>query len=334
MKRLLLISLVGFASVACDDDEPVIQEDPGPIVAAMGIPISLRQDSTIPDGIHVEVGTERVRVNGTTVQMIDGGKLVADSKASDAPDAPPLVGLAGALKSASGLAKISMHVNTPYATMLEILETLQKAGVRRLAFQVRAPGETQNLSWMVLDNLSIADPPTPPAEGEIETPHPKAPEWDAFVKHWKAINEACRAGHYVDCDARQEHVAEGGKLRINMLGRGRALQVEFERYGAPKDEGSAEGGGGEMLDGLAAAPSEEEVVVKRDRAVFTWQFAGATDADSAIGRAFGPVCKTRECPVNFRADEKTPSMRVISFIGAAFPSGSEEPLITLIRPEG
>lgn len=344
MKRLphtrsVLAFLVFFSfslgAWACDDDEPVVQEDPGPIVAPMGIPISLRQDTGIPDGVHVEVGTSRVRVNGTTVQKIDAGKLVDKAAEGAASEEAPLVGLSGALANAPGLARISMHVNTPYSTMVEVLDTLHKAGVRKFAFQVRAPGETQNTSWMVLENLSVEDPPTPPAEGEVETPHPKAPQWDAFVKHWQAINDACRANHYVDCDARQEHVEEGGKLRINMLARGSALQVEFERYGAAKDEGApVGGGGGDMLEGLAPEPSAEEVVEKRDRAVFTWRFAGATDAESPIGPAFSPICKTRECPVRFRADAKTPSMRVLSFVGAAFPSGSEEPLLTLIRPEG
>lgn len=332
MKRAGWLCVLAFGLLGCDEDEPVVQEDPGPIVAPMGIPISLRQDPAAPDGITVEVGTERVRVNGTTVQMIEAGELV--DKPSGEADAKPLVGLAGSLSGSPGAAKISMHVNTPYETMLEVLETLQKAGVRRFAFQVRAPGETQNLSWMVLGKLSVSDPPAPPADGEIETAHPKAPEWDAFVKHWQAINDACRAGHYVDCDARQEHVAEGGKLRINMLARGSALQVEFERYGASKDQAAAEGttGGAEMLDGLAAQPTAEAVVEKKDRAVFTWRFAGATDAESAIGQAFGPVCKARACPVQMRADSKTPAMRILSFLGAAFPNGSEEPEVTFIRP--
>lgn len=334
------LPLLGFLGVSllggCDDDEPIVQEDPGPIVAPMGVPISLRQDATIPDGIHVEVGTERVRVNGTTVQMIEGGKLVDKPSGETEVKAKPLLGLANSISGSPAVAKLSMHVTTPYETMLAVIEALKKSGVRKFAFQVRAPGETQNLTWMVLEKLHVSDPPQPPAEGEIETPHPKAPEWDAFVKHWQDVNDACRMGHYVDCDARQEHVAEGGKLRINMLARGSALQAEFERYGATKDEGASEeggGGGGEMLEGLAPEPSAEEVIEKRDRAVFTWRFAGATDKESAIGKAFAPICKARSCPVNVRADKLTPSMRIISFVGAAFPNGSEEPELTLIRPK-
>ena len=65
---------------------------------------------------------------------------------------------------------------------------------------------------------------------------------------------------------------------------------------------------------------------------FTWRFDGAVADLSPISAAFRPLCGPSPCGIVVTGDKETMSMRLISFIGAAFPDGSSAPQIRFLVP--
>ena len=59
----------------------------------------------------------------------------------------------------------------------------------------------------------------------------------------------------------------------------------------------------------------------------------ATAADgSAISNMVAPVCADRQCQAIFLTDATAMSMRVISFLGATFPNGTQRPQVAFRLP--
>jgi hypothetical protein len=88
-----------------------------------------------------------------------------------------------------------------------------------------------------------------------------------------------------------------------------------------------------MLDGVPApAMVEEEGPPPVDHGAFTWRFEGATAASSPVKDAFRPLCGARPCSVVQTGDSETLSMRVLTFLGAAFPDGTQAPAVVFVIP--
>ena len=71
-------------------------------------------------------------------------------------------------------------------------------------------------------------------------------------------------------------------------------------------------------------------------AAFTWRFQATTPSsaeENVVGKTLRPLCGARRCGALVEAEAQTPTMRLISFFGAAFPNGTDAPYLMLQIPE-
>ena len=160
-----------------------------------------------------------------------------------------------------------------------------------------------------------------------------SPPWSAFTGEWRAVYDACRAGAYVDCDYVLTNVAEGGLLQTVLWARGQAMKVTFRQVAAPDAGTPAQAGGPALIEGVRAAPRQDvPETPPATEAAFTFRHQESVAAESAISNATRPVCSTQSCEAVIEADATTPSMRVLSMIGAVFPNGYAAPELAFRLP--
>lgn len=325
-----LLALCVFPTLACDDGDEEIQQDTGPVVGVMELPISLRNADAMPsDAVRVEVSPTELRVDGSTLLTLEAGEVPAAehgdgqiTKLRDSLQSGP-ARRAGALR---------LHVNTPYETTALILHTLKNANINTVAFEVRKPGGSADTGWLVVNEFRAE-----PKDDEPETFSGAAQRrWDELVQSWDEVYEACRRDHYVDCGGKPFNPAEGGEMEISLFARGSALKVEMTRFGVEDEEQPSAPAGPQMIDGVPAptAPQEEDMGPPVTTGAFTWRFDAATDELSPITGAFRPLCGARPCGVVVTGDPETMTMRLVSFLGAAFPNGTEAPHTVFEIPRG
>ncbi len=88
-----------------------------------------------------------------------------------------------------------------------------------------------------------------------------------------------------------------------------------------------------MLDGIAAPPSEEEEEGDPStEAQYTLRAEQAARPESPVTSILKPVCGDQACAVVLEAEGISLAARVISTLGAAFPDGSPEPYVAMLRP--
>jgi len=304
---------------ACGEQRPT-PESTGPIVGALELPISLRRVSSAPtDAAHIEVAPGELRLENQKVIDLAQGHVPGAERTSGT-----ITKLQSALRSgpARSIATLRIHVNVPYETTQLILTTLASTGMRRVAFEAREPA-TPNVGWLVLEQFEVAatsdDPHT--FEGASQR------TWDEFTAGWQQTFDACRRAHYVDCAFVPNTIAQGGQTNILLFMRGSALKVELTRFGAPEAEPERSRAVA-MLPGLPQPPSEQPAQVEEPPATdatFTWRFDAAVTEPSPISAALRPLCGAQPCGISIRADKETLTMRMISFLGAAFPTGAPPP---------
>lgn len=329
LRRALSVLLLLTFFAGCDrkDASDASGEEIREAVSLLELPVSLRAGPLPSNAVGIQISPSALIVDGKIVSELASGRLAPSDRASGEVSA-----LASALSSSAGRrsASIRVHVNTPYETTVAVLRTLAKQGFGDVAFEVRR-GSTMEAGSLALASFAVvsdAEAKEPTAfPGEAQRP------WDAFVKSWGEMSDACRRAHSVDCDGAPEAPAEGGNVQIRLWARGRGLKLELERFGAATTAAKSAAEPVAMIEGVpslpAGAPPVSETAVD---GAFTWRFEAATDANSPIASAMRPLCGAHPCGVVVSADSLTPTMRVLSFLGAAFPDGTPAPTVRFVAP--
>lgn len=314
---------LALLTTACDDEEAVEEESADPIVGLMELPISLRSTSQAPaNALRIEVAPDRLRLDAHTILEFSDGALPEGAVGAN----HQITALKAAIDAgpARRVAELTFYGSTPWATALAIFETLAAANVGQLAFVVRA-GSSTDKGYLMVDEYSMVDP----SQELVAIDGPGQRNWDEFREKWQEVYQACRADHYVDCAYVPGTIAEGGQLHMTLFSRGSALKIELHRFGIedpPPTTGPA------LIDGVGALPTAEEMLeTPVTEAAFTWRAIAATDPESPIVAAMRPLCGTQPCGAVVTAEGQTMTMRLISFIGAAYPTGSPSPVLRFQR---
>lgn len=331
--RLALFATLAAAltCVACGSrEEAAAPVDTTPVVGALELPISRNHAGSLPgNAARIEVTPDKLRLDSRDILALERGRV---------PEAE--VGAQGITKLRQELssgsrssAALWVNANVPYATLVQILQTLEGASVREVRFAVRR-GAGPETGFMRLGRWRVV-----PAGDEPVTFSGTPVPWPSFASSWDAVYEACRAGQYVDCDSRALHPAPGGDLQVELSARGQAMKVTFYQVNAPPPEQAAATAnrGPALIEGVRAPPPRaapaEEAPPPVTEGAFNFRHQEAVAAESAISNAVRPVCGTVTCPTVVRADATTPSMRVLSMIGAFYPNGFSEPDFAFRIPE-
>ncbi len=335
MNRLIVsVLLTSLVLIACDDEEEVEQESTDPVVGVMELPISLRNSASAPsNAIPIEISPTALRVDRHTVLELSGGEVPDGARNAEILPAVRDAISAGAARRA---AEIEMHVNTPWETTALVLGSLKASNINTVAFKVRKPGGVADTGYLVLENYDVQAASADP----VEMQGPAQRNWDEFVEVWQPSYEGCRRPdaeqetRYVDCTYKPTLAAPGGKLEMRFFARGSALKAEFNRFGAEEIDEAAAAPPPEMLEGIPADPGAEpqEEHTPVENGAFTWRFEAAVADLSPISAAFRPLCGSGACGITVTGDKETMSMRLVSFIGAAFPDGTSAPQVVFQVP--
>lgn len=333
---LALAPTMVLALLGCGEEAaPEEAVDTTPIVGLMELPISLRNDAPAPSGaLRIEINQTELRLESRPVLELERNGRLPES----AYDDTGIPALATAVHAAPARSSVSItaHSMVQWGTTLRVIQTLVAAGYRSPLIAVRTPSATgaSSAAWMPITEpriVAAGRQPVDPAEfGSGNRP------WSDFATSWRPAYDACRAGRYVDCDFPQEAapLAEGGFLQVRLFTRGQAMQIEFQRAGEPPPERPA--GGPALIEGVrAAAPAGAGEEVPPDPvmdATFSLRSDQAVLEDSPITGVVRPVCGAQPCQTVVEADDDTPTMRVVSLLGAAFPDGSTPPVLALRIP--
>lgn len=309
---------------ACGDDEDeAAAEEVGPLLGVMELPLSFRYDPAPPSGAaNVEVSLSELRVNGQTLLTLENGSV-----AETALNGNEITPVSGSLGSATS-AILRLHANTPYKTTTQLLHTLKRANVNQIALAVRqGVGTTEG--FLRIDNYDVREQSDEWARFE----GPAQRSWDELDPIWQAMYDACREGPYVDCAFKPTNIADGGQMQIELFLRGNAVKIEFAQFDAPEAEAPA--GGAEMIEGVPTPPpgsDEAEEGTPATTGAFTWRFAATTEEPSSVTATMRPLCGMGNCGVVIEAEGQTATMRLASFLGAAFPNGTTAPNVLFQIP--
>lgn len=333
---------------ACESkDEVEIEQDAKPVVGVLELPLSHRHQGAAPSNpVKVEIGPGEIRVDGKTAMTLDKGKVAdADKQEYVLPKLKSALSASGS----RGQLAISAHATTPYATLARVIYTAQQSNLREVAFKVRKPAAPTETGWLTMkdfDFVPLSDD-TPFQEADMLP-------WETFTKVWAQSTQACKAAARADCGWTPNAVAEGGKLDLMLRSRGNGLAVRFRQHvpvltceegdaaceakkaelEAKKKAEEAKKKGPEMLDGIAAGGGEGEEMPEEPstEALYTLRGGEETRNPSAISAIVKPVCASQKCSTLLQAEGISPTYRVVSFIGAAFPDGSPEPKVAFTLP--
>ncbi len=322
---LLILSLAGVVA-GCEEEAPESTESDAPILGLMEFPISHRVAPAPSGAARIEVSPTLLRLDGATVLELERGR-----PAEDAVQGDQLPALASAIAAAPArrIAELNLHGNTPYRTTALILSTLKAANIGQLAFAVRTPGEPQP-GFLLIDSFELREE----SQERFAFSDQHMPDWDAFAEGWSSMYTACRENHYVDCAFKPSNIAEGGKAHLTLFVRGNAIKLELHRIADEEEEEAPAGGGVAMIDGVPSPePAEdEEMGPPADHGAFTWRFNASTDAESPVSGTMRPLCGARSCGVLVTSEGQTQTMRIVSFLGALFPTGTEAPHVVFEVP--
>ena len=319
---LLSTSLLAFACGGGEEEVP--EESADPIMGLMEFPISHRLSPNAPaNAIRIEVSPTLLRMDGRTLLEIEGGRIPDAARAGNIITALQTGIDAGPARRA---AELSLHANTPYITTALLVATLKAANVSQLAFAVRTVGEP-NAGYLTIDEFETRD--------EVielyEFPEAQMPAWGVVATNWETMYSACRENHYVDCAFKPTVIAEGGHTHITLFARGNGVKIELHRVGDPVVV--APTAGPELIDGVGTAVDQAIAeATPAEQAAFTWRYNATTDAESPVSGTMRPLCGAANCGVLLTAEALTPTMRILSFIGAAFPTGTDAPNVVFQVP--
>ncbi|MEM1417645.1 MAG: hypothetical protein AAGH15_22295 [Myxococcota bacterium] len=322
---LVPFSLLLALALGCDEPEPEVPEVEAPTIGVFELPISFRYAPSPSNAYVIEVTPGAMTLDGTVVMELDRGKLPGEML--DGHNVPPL---AQALSSAPArsAAVIATEGGTPWATTARIVATVQAANLRTLAFRVRR-GTGTEVGYLDIGRYHVREQ----SQDYYTFQGAAQRQWDDLPPVWPEMNERCyESEHRVDCTHEQSNVAQGGKMHITLFARGNGLKVDLNRFDPPEEAT----GGPALIEGIAPPEpeegEEEEELPPAENASFSWRFRGATTEPSTVSATMRPLCGSRPCGVVIEAEGQTPTMRVLSFVGASFPNGTEKPEILFQVP--
>jgi biopolymer transport protein ExbD len=334
MKHLVL-SLAALSLVACGGpDEAPPATSSAPIVGAMELPISLRSAGADPtNALRVEVSPSELRVESQSLFSLTQGRIPA------AELTPAGVSrLTSTLQAAPPRTRVALTVHgmVPYGTLARVVQAATSAGYHDFSFAVRpasgAATGAATTGWIELAGVQSAPAGTSPVDPST---YGGSRPFSDFASHWDEVYEGCRsagAGRYIDCDSKATAIAEGGVLQVSEWARGQGMRVTFQRVGAPAPE-PTRAAAPALIEGVRAAPSADAVEAPvHTEGTFSFRADVATATDSAISLAMRPVCAAQACDVVIEGDETTPTLRVLSLLGAGSPDGSAAPRVIFRLP--
>lgn len=330
MHRALPTLSIALALVACGqaqtEEAPV---DTTPIVGAFEVPISRNHQAPQPnDALLIELSPSELRLDHRPILELEAGR-VPDS----ALDENVIKPLREAIDSAPARrgAALWAHANVPYLTLARVLQTLHGASVREVSFAVRRGTSGADTGWMKISRWRVVPPGDEPVAFE-STARP----WSAFVEQWGDMYTACRASTaYVDCDGKPGNIAEGGELQVNLWARDQAMQITFLQVNGPEEEKPHASAGPALIEGVRAPPpaAEEDKGPLFREGAFTFRHQDSVAAESGFSNTVQPVCGKESCQAVIDADATTPSMRVLSMLGAFYANGFAEPDLAFRLPK-
>ncbi len=334
MQRRALVTVLGPALAgallfaACGgEDEEAAPLDTTDHVGLFEIPISRNNQAPRPsNATRIEISPTELRLDYRPILALERGRP-ADAEVADHVITKLRQEITGA--AARRQAAIRVHASVPYLTFVEVLNTLHSAGLRDVVVAVRTLGANPTEAFMQWPHFTVV-----PAGNESPTFEGPPIPWDEFVASWREVYEACRAGQYIDCDGPYSNTAQGGDLEMELWTRGQGMKVSFRQINPPAPE--ATGGRPALIEGVAAAPAaptEEELEgTPATEGAFNVRHQESTAENSALSTMVAPVCADSQCRAIFVTDATTPTMRVISFVGATFPNGTERPQVAFRIP--
>jgi biopolymer transport protein ExbD len=324
LTSLTLLGSLALGGACGGEDKPEAAAPSAPIVGSLEMPVSLRASDAQPADAHtVEISPTALNVNGQPVLTLAGGM------ASDA-DLPKLQ---SALASpARPRMKLSVSAQVPYGTVVQVLSAAKAAGLRGVAFEVRAPGATTNTGILAIDDFNVR--PRSKLDEEVAIAGVAARPWGDFTSKWEEVEGACRSSTTGNCAYKPEKIADGGNLKITLTAAGQGVNVGFSRVGAPPPEEPTKAKA-ELIDGIKAPVdpvADVEQAAPATEAAFQFRAQEAVTAPSAVSGVLKPVCGTSACGVVVSSEKTTLFVRVASLLGAAFPDGSPAPAVVFEAP--
>ncbi len=324
-RRAFAITTVLLAVLtACGEEAPPPDPELPQLVYGLELPISLRNDGATPtNALRIEIAPGEMHLDGHMLfDMTRGRPADSEVTAAGYPTLLQRVQAAPAHTSAA----LTVHGVVPYGTTVRVLQTLIAAGYHEFSFAVRTADGSPTIRW-----LTITSPEIAPATGDVAMVGTERP-WEDFSSHWSEIYDACRAGHYVDCDGLPAAIAPGGHFQLELWTRGSGMILRFDQIDVG-DAGVPTTGAVAMLPGVPQPESEGDPPPRPfTTGAFSFRAEEATQADSAISTTTRPVCAMAACPTIVVADDGTQTMRVISLLGAAFPNGTTAPRLAFRLP--
>ena len=326
----LAMSGLSLSLCACGDKaEEAAAAPSGPIVGVLELPVSLRSSGAAPaDAADVEISPTALNVGGQQVLALAGGTVAAADRQGD--ELPKLTAaLKSPLRSRMALA---VSAQVPYETVVLVLSTAKKSGLRGVAFKVRPPGGSTNTGFLALDDFQV----TPSVKADVEVPLQGVATrpWSDFASHWEEVEGGCRAAPTGSCAYKPEKIAEGGNLKIMLHASGQGVNVNFLQVGAPPPAAEKPAEKVKPIEGLKQTDivAEVEQADPASEASFQFRAQEVLGATSAVSATLKPVCGTSACGVVVNADKITLFVRVASLLGAAFPDGTPAPVVAFQLP--
>ncbi|MEY4575686.1 MAG: hypothetical protein RL701_389, partial [Pseudomonadota bacterium] len=338
----LLVPPLAITGTACKAKEETAAasatDEASRPVGDLELPVSLRTHDTAPADAHkVEITTSQLRINGVAVASLVNG-AVADEDQRDGI----IPKLDAQLRGQShNTVALRLAAIVPYVTTALVLNTAKQAGVANAAFQVRETGNGSLKSgWIAIDNYVMASraDDIPP----IQSVTPQS--WDAFTGKWKDITAACKVAATGNCAYADSNFAKGGTLKIELHTSGRGLNVNFFRRGLnPAQQHQEELKRTKELQKkkeqfLQGHLSHEEMVEflllgdPSTQALFQFRFQEALSSPSALSATIAPLCRQERCGIVVAGDLFSPTVRIATLLGAAFPDGTTQPAYAFEMP--
>lgn len=329
MRHSIAAALAVTSFVAACGSEPPPPTDPElpPLVGGLEVPISLRNDGHAPsNALRIEISNTEMHVDSHALYTLTRG--VPPAAELTPTGYTQLLTHIQALP-ARGVAALTIHGIVPYGTFVHVVQTLLTAGYHTISIAVRLPDGSPQMHWMEIVNPEIA-----PDHGAVAFPGSERP-WEDFTTHWSEVYDACRDGHYIDCDGQPAAAAPGGHLQMVLWSRGQGMIIRFNQIDVDDAGVPAAAPTVAMLPGVPQPQSDDEPPPRPfTTGAFSFRADEATQADSALSTTTRPVCGAAQCAAVVEADEGTAFMRVASLIGASFPSGSTAPRLAFrMTPE-
>lgn len=331
--RLALAGSLLLTLAACEEETPPPPPPVAPEIGIMDIPISLRHDPRPPaNALTISISQDSIGIGENHVMDLERGVVPEGERGADG--VIPSLNAAIQTAPASAAAIIKTAALVPYGTVARVAATLEHARIRTLAFAVRTNNATES-EFMEFGQFAT--------RVRSEAPYQFDPtyqrSWDEFVRLWDEMRTACQGPHAGDCLQRLTTPPTGGYAQLGLFARGQALLFSVQRFTDDELAGLTE----------AAPVAEEEPAGDDDTdisneelmrldpqksASFMWRFPAATMAEgSPITATIAPLCQSQGCGFVITAEEPTPVMKILTFIGAAFPNGRAAPALLLEVPE-